>query len=405
VTDIRFIRGDEILAFREAVAFGFGDDVSDLEGAEERFNAVFPLETCIAAYEGDRMVATFGSLDFDVTVPGGTVAMAGTTVVTVQPTHRRRGVLTSMMRMHLEQAIERGQPVAGLWASEPMIYGRFGYGLAAHSHDLTIPAGSVSLPPGPASTTIGFISHDDAPEILPPLYEKVRLATPGMLSRSDGWWKWRRLYDPESWREGASSRRLVVARRHGEPVGYAAYRQKEKWDDELPRGSIEVIEVIAVDDDARRSLWHYLTNIDLFPNVHWWNAPVDNPLYVEVDNLRQLTVRHRDTLYVRILDVPTAMEARRYEADGSLTIGVTDGFLGRGGTLRIDVVDGMATCSPTNEAPDVTMDVSDLGSLYLGRASALPRWRAGRIDGDEMAVRTLDRLLRTAAAPFCSEVF
>jgi len=405
VTDIRFITDDEVPAFHRAIPFGFGDDLTEEDGTHDRFRELFPLETCIAAFDGDRVVATFGSFDFDVTVPGGSVPMAGTTVVTVHPTHRRQGVLSTMMRMHLEQAIDRGQPVAGLWASEPQIYGRFGYGLSAHAHDITVPTDRVPLPPGPDTDTVRFITHEEAADILPPFYETVRCATPGMLSRSEAWWTHRRLRDPEHWREGASARRIVLASRDGLPVGYVAYRQKEKWDGDIPQGTVEVIEVIAIDDGARHTLWHYLSSIDLFPKVHWWNAPADNPLYVEVDNLRRVSTRHRDTLYLRILDIPTALSARTYETDGALTIRVTDDFLGRGGTFRLVVTDGTGSVEPTDGEPDVTLHVADLGSLYLGRPSAIPRWHAGRIEGTAEAVAQLDRLFRTATLPFCSEVF
>jgi predicted acetyltransferase len=406
VTEIRFITDDEVPAFHRAIPFGFGDDLTEEEGADDRFREIFPLETCIAAFDDGRIVATFGSFDFDVTVPGGTVPMAGTTIVTVQPTHRRRGILTDMMRMHLDQAIERSQPLAGLWASEPTIYGRFGYGLAAHSHDLRVRVDKVTLPPGPDTDTVRIIDPSEAAELLPPIFDRVRLQTPGMLSRSEAWWRNRRLRDPEHWREGASARRIAVVSRNGDPVGYVAYRQKEKWvDDQIPEGTVEVIELVPVDEDARRTLWHYLAHVDLFPNVHWWNAPADNPLYVEVDNLRHITTRHQDTLYLRILDIPAALSARSFESDGTITIAVADDFMGRGGTFCLDVTDGVGVCEAASGEPDVTMQVADLGALLLGRPGAYTRWRAGRVHGDEASVRLLDRVMRTTELPFCSEVF
>jgi predicted acetyltransferase len=405
MTEIRFITDDEIPAFRRAVAFGFGDDLTEEEGGDDRFRETFPLETCIAAFDDGQIVATFGSFDFDVTIPGGTLPMAGTTIVTVQPTHRRRRVLTTMMRMHLDQAIDRGQPLAGLWASEPIIYGRFGYGLAAHAHELAVRTDRVTLPEGPDTDTVRIIDPEDAPATLPPIYDRVRLETPGMLSRSEAWWRHRRLYDPVHWRDGASSRRIAVASRDGVPVGYVAYRQKEKFEDWLPEGTVSVIEVIALDDDARRTLWHYLAGIDLFPNVRWWNAPADDPLSVEVDNMRRVTTRLQDTLYLRILDIPAALSTRTYESDGTIAIRVIDDFMDRGGTFRLEVNDGIGSCSATSDDPDVTMDVSDLGALFLGRPQAFTLWRADRVSGDEGSIRTLDRLLRTARLPYCSEVF
>lgn len=407
MTDIRFITDDEVPAFRAAIAFGFGADLDDEDGGEERYRELFPLETSIAAFEGERIVATFGSLDFDLTLPGGSaLAMAGTTIVTVHPTHRRRGMLTTMMRMHLDQAMDRGQPLAGLWASEPQIYGRFGYGGAARAHDLTIPADRITVAAAPDDITVAFVEDDDLMNVLPTVYDQARSQTPGFLSRSDAWWRLQRLYDSESRREGASSRRTVAAYRDGAPLGYASYRQKEKFEpDWIAAGTIEVVEVVDVDEGARRALWHYLTNIDLFPNVHWWNGPTDNPLYVEVDNPRHLKTINRDTLYVRILDVPRVLETRAFESHGSIVIRAIDGFLDKGGTFRLEVENGAATCSATGEEPDVTMDIADLGALVLGHADAIPRWRAGQITGDADSVHSLDRLLRTSGAPFCIEVF
>ncbi|MGI9529853.1 MAG: GNAT family N-acetyltransferase, partial [Acidimicrobiia bacterium] len=338
-------------------------------------------------------------------VPGGTLPMAGTTIVTVQPTHRRQGVLTKMMGMHLEQAIEREQPLAGLWASESAIYGRFGYGPATYAHDLTVPTDRVGIPEGPATDTVRLIDADDAFDVLPAIYDEVRSTLPGTLSRSEAWWKHRRLRDPEHWREGGSSRRIAVARRGDRAVGYVTYRQKEKWEGMVAEGTVEVIEVIAFDDDARRSLWHYLSTIDLFPNVHWWNAPADYPLLVEAGNPRRITVKPYDTLWLRILDVPRALAGRIYEADGSIKMRILDDYLGRGGTVHLTISGGIATCVETTDDADVTMSIADLGALYLGRPASAAMWHAGRIEGSQASVRTLDRLFRTAELPFCSEVF
>ena len=60
-------------------------------------------------------------------MPGATVPAAGVTIVTVHPTHRRRGILSTMMDRQLADLHERGEPIAVLRASEAAIYGRFGY--------------------------------------------------------------------------------------------------------------------------------------------------------------------------------------------------------------------------------------------------------------------------------------
>lgn len=403
--DIRFIEESEIPAFRDAISFGFGGDSPDDEDSLERFKAVFPLETSIAAFDGERVAATFGSFDFDVTVPGGTLPMAGTTVVTVHPPYRRRGILKTMMRMHLEQAVERRQPLAGLWASESTIYSRFGFGEAAFCLDTKVPANMVSLPKGPDSISVRFVTHDEAAELLPPLYDQVRLQRPGMLSRDEVWWANRRLANPTEGKDGASSRRIVVAYEDGMPVGYAAYRQKSTWEEEVAKGTVKVIEVIPTTDDARRALWDFLAHIDLFPTVHWWAAAVDEPLWLEVDNPRLVKATRFASLWIRILDVPAALGGRTYEADGTLVLDITDDFMHTAGRYRLSVAGGRATCTPTDDEPDVELDISVLGSLYLGGQSAYRFSRAGEIAGEATAVLAMEKLFRTAAAPFCGEVF
>ena len=117
--------------------FGGGPD----DERAERFARVLPLERMHAAFDGDAVVGGAGAFPFQLTVPGGVVPCGGVTVVGVLPTHRRRGVLTAMMRTQLEDIRDRGEPIAALWASEEMIYGRFGYGMASLAGETALPSG------------------------------------------------------------------------------------------------------------------------------------------------------------------------------------------------------------------------------------------------------------------------
>ncbi len=403
--EIRPITEDETEQFYTAIHRGFGGDST--EGDHDRFYTNLPLDRTVAAFDGGVIVGTAGEFDFDVTVPGGnSVAMAGTTIVTVRPTHRRRGILREMMRLHLQTAADRGDPLAGLWASETAIYGRFGFGLAADSHEIDIDGRRLTLPPGGDDVRVDLIEGDEAAEIIPVVYERMRFTRAGMLSRSDAWWEHRRFYDPEHHRGGASSRRYAVTRRGGEVSGYVMYRQKEKWDDFIPDGTVHVIEILAEDESSRRALWHFLANVDLFPNVNWWNAPIDEPVIWEASNRRHVRRRISDTLWLRVLDVPAALEARSYESDGDLILAVRDEFGGYAdGTFALSVRDGEAQVALSAEPADLHMDAEELGALYLGGRSAHDLWRAGRIDGDRPAVTTADLLFRTLVPPWCPEVF
>jgi predicted acetyltransferase len=405
VTEIRFIEPDELAAYRQAISFGFGDDGEPDEEREAHFAAVNPVETSIAAFDRGRMVATFGSYDLDLTLPGGsTVALAGTTHVTVHPTHRRRGILTQMMRMHLDQAVERGQPVAGLWASEERIYGRFGYGPAVEGLELLIPDYAVDVAPADPAITVHPVTAEEAATILPPIYETARRSIVGSLVRSENWWTHRRLPDPADHRGSEGKRRYVVAERDGTPVGYLIFRLKElePWGE----GQTGIIELMTPDDEVRRALWSFALNVDLYRNVRWWNAPVDEPALLQVDRFRKVKRSVLDSLWLRPLDVTALLSARTYETDGVLVFELSDRFGPAAGTYRLEVVDGVGSCEAASPgAADVSLAVEDLGRLVLGGVSAVTLSRAGLVSGSVGGVARLHDLFVTRQRPYCPEVF
>lgn len=404
MTEIRFIEPDELGAYGDAIASGFGHEPTRDEEIVRRFAAMNPVETSIAAVDRGRMVATFGSFDLDVTLPGGVaVPTAGTTKVTVHPTHRRRGILTGMMRLHLDQAVERGQPLAGLWASEERIYGRFGYGPATFGQELLIPERTVEGAPPDPTVTVHPVDPDEARPVLAPLYDRGRPEIVGSLARSDPWWDNRILFDPDTRRRGYGALRIVVAERDGRPVGYLLYRLKppDGWTD----GQTRVVELMAADDGARRTLWHFATNVDLYRNVRWWNAPIDEPLLIEADRFRRISRTVMDALWLRPLDVPALLSARGYERDGSIVLGIHDRFGPTAGNYRLDVTGGAGKCETTGLEPGVEMAVEELGRLLLGGTGAVTLRRAGLIDGEPAAVATLHDLFATRDQPHCPEVF
>ncbi|MGI9614265.1 MAG: GNAT family N-acetyltransferase [Acidimicrobiales bacterium] len=406
--ELRPITDAEVPQFSSAITAGFGrDEPEDATSMHDGFRANCDLRTTLAAFADDRIVATFASFDLELAVPGGSLPMAGTTAVTVAPTHRRRGLLTEMMTRHLNQAVERGQPVAGLWASEEVIYGRFGYGQAVESVTVEVPTKLVSTAPPPSDVTIGALSDEEARRQLPPIHDRSVRRGAGGFPRTAAWWNWEHFVDPPHRRNGATSRRTVLAKRNGEPVGYAVYRQRAGSGPDGV-GRVEIVEIVHDDDDARRALWHFLTNIDLYRIVYWWLAPVDEPMLIETERFRSLTVSPIDTLWLRMLDVPTSLAARTYEGDGSLVLDVVDSLLDRGGLFRFEVIDGVGHCErldTTHAEADATLDVGDLSALYLGGRSARTYARAGRIVGDVGAIQALDRIFHTSAAPYCGEVF
>lgn len=408
MSEVRSIEESEADLFRARLARGFGRDIDrEDEAARSRFLDLFEIDRTVAVFDEGDIVGTGGALSFELTVPcGRAVPMGGTTIITVQPSRRRRGVLREIMSYHLEDVASHNEPLAGLWASESSIYERFGYGVATRQHLLRLQTGDVAMhtpePPG----RVSLMEAEEALTSLRSVYESVRLRVPGMLSRSESWWSHRIARDGERDAEGWSAKRYAIYRDGGSSLGYAIYHQKLEWGDLFPSGGISVSEVVSATPGAHRGIWGLLTNVDLFTELEWRHAPVDDPLEFEVTDPRRIVRSVVDGLWVRLLDVPAALEARGYEEDGELTLKVEDHFRPQGsGVYRLEVKGGEATCRSSSGTPDLECDVDVLGHLYLGGGSAMGMARAGRLEGDEASIRSLHRIFRTDRAPWCPEVF
>lgn len=405
---IRPVTSEEYPAFVEAFIDGFGDDLPS-EGFPELVRSTLPPERTLAVFEGPNIVATFGGYALDVTIPGGSsLPMEGTTVVTVFPTHRRMGMLRDMMTAHLENAVGAGYAIAGLWASESGIYGRFGYGIATQHRSYTLSGPSITMRPGVVVDRVRRITQDNALEAFRPVFDRVLRTRPGMYARSEAWWTNEVLPDEEWMRRGRTKRRYIVHDGANGVDGYAMYRQKSgESDDGHPNGKVDIGEILAETPQAFASLWAYLTRIDLSPNVEAWNTPIDDPLPALVTEPRRVrTTRVSDALWIRILDVPTALEARAYEEDGEVTFEVVDAFRpSTSGTYTLIVEDGSGRAQRTATAPSVSVDVDVLGALYLGGGDAMAHAAAGRLRGNERDVELLHRLMRTVRQPWCNQVF
>jgi predicted acetyltransferase len=256
------------------------------------------------------------------------------------------------------------------------------------------------------SGSLRILDGESAAEVIPGIFERIVGPTPGMFERSPGFWKWRILYDPKDWRNGASAIRVVVRSGDDGDDGYAIYRQKEKWDEFLAAGSVNVREVIAATPEAHADLWRFLTNVDLFPNVSYWNLPLDDELPWKVRDPRRLTRSVWDALWLHVLDVPPAMSARAYAHDGVAAFNVADAYFPDGnGTYEIEVSGGVAECRRVSAEAGVTLSAEALGAAYLGGRRLGPAARAGLVKGDTEAINALDRFLSWHKAPWCQEIF
>jgi predicted acetyltransferase len=400
---LRTVADDELPAFHAALLATFGEDPESDPTGPARIGALIAPERRWAAFDGGTVVATAGTFDHAIVLPGGgRLPMAGLTMVTVRPTHRRRGLLRELMRLHLDDARRRGFAISGLWASEASIYQRFGYGIAAEGHAVEIDdAHAVEFLEPRELDAVHWIDEARARGELPAIYDRAIAHRPGALIRSEAWWRERRFLESPFARTGASRRRHAVAARAGELVGYLQFRQRAGSTNGLPAGQLEIVELLATDARAAATLWQLALRADLFPRVTWWNAPTDDPLPWMVTDARRIRRRRVDTLWLRLDDVAAALAARRYAADGALRLAVD------GAAWELTVSDGgRARCAPAEpEAPALRLSRPALGSIYLGGASASQLACAGALHGDPAAVAMADRLFASASAPWCPEVF
>ncbi len=405
--DYRPIAEHEYPAFAKALVDGFSVDVPDADFTD-LIRTIHPPGRTLGAFDGDEIVGTFGGLALDLTTPGSRIPMEGTTAVTVFPTHRRMGLMNEMMRLHLVNAVEHGYAVAGLWASETSIYGRYGYGIATYADTITMVARDIRFRDGIDIDRVRRISVEDALAVLPPVFDRVLIHTPGMYSRSAAWWELEVLHDADWRKRGKTSLRVVVHETPDGPDGYAIYRHEAGDSDDGHSGkTVHIAEVTAATERAHASLWSYLTNIDGSPNVRLWNSRIDEPLPMKLVEPRRIKVDSQfDALWILILDVTTALEARTFEQDGSVRFTVTNAFrTDVEGNYKLAVTEGIASCVRIEGETDISVDLDVLGALYLGGGDALAYFAAGRLRADADAVAHMHKLFRTAQPPWCNQVF
>ncbi|MBQ0849047.1 GNAT family N-acetyltransferase [Streptomyces sp. BH-SS-21] len=382
-TDLRALTPADWDAWYGKLELAFGGVA---ESAEERalWNDLTEYDRSLGVWDGDECVGTAGAFSFRLTVPGGaSVPTAGVTMVSVASTHRRRGVLTSMMRRQLDDVRSWGEPLAALTASEPAIYGRFGYGIATQQLRAEIDTDRVrlSVPDGTDDVRLRLVKPDaeGVPEACEAVYAQQVAVRPGMLARRPGWERLM-LLDPESDRKGSSPLQCVLARRGDEVVGYARYFNKPDWDAAGPKGTIELRDLEALDPAAYAALWQHLFGIDLTSKVKLWNRPLDDAWQHLVSDSRRCDLAPRDSLHVRLVEVGAALEARTYQAPVDVVFEVEDAFCSwNEGRWRLSGDAKGASCARTTDPADLALSVRDLGAAYLGGVSLASLAAAGRV--------------------------
>ncbi|MFF8959663.1 GNAT family N-acetyltransferase [Streptomyces sp. NPDC014894] len=409
--EIRPTADEDLELFVDTIhtAFGHFPEAPVAEGGRW-WSALEMDRGLLALSEDGRPVGTAAAYSFELTLPGRhVVPVTGVSAVGVLPSHRRRGVLSALMRRQLSEVRARGEFLSVLLASEAPIYGRFGYGPATFTTRLTVPRHRAALAAprsrtsadAPASDadsgTVEVMRRSACDRILEEVYDRYRRAQPGALSRPHRWWALGAGQAPVS-----SAPRYIAVHRdaHGVADGYACYSIGEG-------GTLTVDETIATDDTVFTALARFVLGHDLVSQAVFRHVPPEHPLRWQLADFRAGEVgEYADWLWARLLDVPRALTARGWFADGDLVLDVDDPFLGEHGRYLLTVREGRAACVPTDRQPDLSLDIRDLSSLYLGGIAPSTLVRAGHVRARHPgAVSLADALFRTERPPHCLHWF
>jgi predicted acetyltransferase len=408
--ELKYITDATFKDFHAAIARGFQEqhhaELLDLD------RLVFDKKRMFGFKVGRRWVSTCGDFERQLTVPGGAaVPTAAVTVVTVHPPYRRRGLLRSMMTHQLEQIAKRGEPLAALWASESLIYGRFGYGPASNRAVLSGTNRRLSFLPGVrTSGSVDEVSREQFLAVARGLHEGLRPERPGTMRRDDNVWEFA-IFDMEFARRGATElRHLLHFDDAGDVDGFATYRFKEQSGAE-PSGEVRINEVWAEEPTAYAGLWRYLLDLDLARTFKLWSSPLDEPLRHLVTDARAVETSVTDNLYLRVVDVEAALRARKYAAGVDLVIEVDDPILpANSGRYRL-VTDGdpqgaNAEVTRVDAKPDISLGILELGTIYLGGVALTDLHRVDRVrEHTPGAVAAASTAFGWHRAPYCPDMF
>lgn len=395
--EIRTIAEDEFETWMRAIESAFGGHVSPEDVQNER--KVIDPARCLAAVDGDNIVGCASSVVFEMTVPGGTIPTIGITGVGVVPTHRRRGVNTALMRRQLDDIRDEGFAIAALFASEGGIYGRFGYGLATFDAFVDIETSRSAFVPGSEGDgRVRLVERDAAKDRYLSIFDESRLTRPGAMRMEPNWFD----YEFAEKHFGEERKFFFAFHETGKDVdGVAVYTIKHNWSG-VPQNEVELYALDALNSSAYAQMWRFVLDLDLVSKLTAWSRPADEPLLHLLREPRRLNMRLKDGMWVRLLDIPRALTARRYPHEGRIVFDVRDAFCPwNEGRYALDARAEGATCEQTDDEAELLLTTNELAAAYLGGSTFSQLHRAGRVSEERAgAIGTADAMFAWDPPPW-----
>ncbi len=377
--EMRNVSSDEFVQWVHAEARAHGNRLND---DPEILRPHFDLDRSIAVFDQDKIIGGAHSHRLELSIPGGSAVIAGVSNVQVQPTHTRRGVMTRMMHHQIKDIYERGEPLAGLFASESIIYGRFGYGVGSlYERWLIDRQHNAYARPYESGGRIVFVDPVDITKELPEVFRRSTMDRPGIFQRPLHHWE-RDSRAPEHRQGGPGGLFYAAYEDSGRVDGYVTYRTTGT--------TLIVNELMAATKEANCALWRFCFDLDRVTSTEALKRPVDDPLPWMLADPRRLQRSTRDGLWLRLIDVGAALILRRYMHSDRLVVEVRDELCPwNEGRFELEGSAEGATCRNTSGSPDLVIAVSALASAYLGTISFSMLAQAGLADE-----RTPSALLR-----------
>lgn len=415
--EIRHVQREEIVPWLRAMRTTLLVNPAFGEETLPWWEGIWDPERAFGGFADGRCVATLRTFPTTLSIPSGPaaeralLATDALTQVTVAGTHRRRGLLRQMLTRSLQDAKDRGEVISLLRAAEWAIYGRFGYwpAVAAANYQILSSRRPQIRPPGSPVEIVGI----DLEQLQGPasdIHRRVRLQRAGQIDRTPSDWL-RRLglngLRPLGMREPVG----VLARSAGGSVdGYALWRAEEgDWFLDAAQARVTVDEVLATTEDAYRALWQYLLDLDLVGTLTLKGYPVDEPLeWLLSDGRAAQRTATYDNEWLRLLDVPAALSARRYASTDRLVLDVVDTDGGwAAGRVTLDGGPEHAECRATPRATaDLRLSQRALAGIYLGGNTVLAQQHAGLIDEETPgAAARLESMFWTVLKPWNATPF
>ena len=393
---IRTIAENEFHDWSSAEALGFATHAT--EEYISLAHSIAEIDRTFGAFDGDQIVGTTTTRTSALTVPGGIAQLGFVDDVSVLATHRRRGILTQMMRAQMDQIHERGEPFSALTASESLIYERFGFGIASWTDGWEIDRHhtAMKIPPS-CGGRLTFVDPHKARTEWPILHKRLSQDRVGMVHYNSAYWG-AALWDSEWHRRGASEFFHVAYLRDGHISGMCTYRIRDR--------QVLVVFLLGEDAEVEAELWQFCFGIDLMSEIQTFVRPLDDPLPWRLEDVRRLRRTRSDHMWLRLIDVGAALEARQYDSEGTVTLRVSDDFCAwNDGVYRLEAGPGGAVCIASDRSPDLHLTVADLAAVYMGGDSFSTLARAGRLRADDKSAITLaDRMFRTEREPWFMEL-